>query len=118
MTGKSRKKIGEIFLEFKERFLKYGEYCASLPRAQEVLSALQAKDDAVREEVSRCELAVNDGRFRLTDLLTVPMQRVLKYHLLLGQLMGHTATSHEEYHAIQQAYEVRELATKEKHMNG
>ena len=32
MAGKSRKRIGEIFLEFKERFLKYGEYCSSLSR--------------------------------------------------------------------------------------
>ena len=25
----------------------------------------------------------NEGRFKLRDLLSVPMQRVLKYHLLL-----------------------------------
>ena len=42
---------------------------------------------------------------RLRDLLTVPMQRVLKYHLILRQLMSNTATTHEEYHLIQQAYE-------------
>ena len=34
MAGKTRKRIGDIFLEFKERFLKYGEYCSSLSRAQ------------------------------------------------------------------------------------
>ena len=33
VAGKSRKRVGEIFLEFKERFLKYGEYCASLSRS-------------------------------------------------------------------------------------
>ena len=33
------------------------------------------------------------------------MQRVLKYHLILRQLMSNTATTHEEYHLIQQAYE-------------
>ena len=30
-----------------------------------------------------CQLKANDGKFRLRDLLAVPMQRVLKYHLLL-----------------------------------
>ena len=28
-------------------------------------------------------MRANEGRFRLRDLLSVPMQRVLKYHLLL-----------------------------------
>lgn len=30
-----------------------------------------------------CEHKANDGKFKLRDLLHVPMQRVLKYHLLL-----------------------------------
>lgn len=29
------------------------------------------------------QMAANQGRFKLRDLLSVPMQRVLKYHLLL-----------------------------------
>ena len=28
-------------------------------------------------------MKANEGRFRLRDLLSVPMQRILKYHLLL-----------------------------------
>ena len=47
----------------------------------------------------------NGGRFRLRDLLAVPMQRVLKYHLLLRELLSHTSISHEEYPHVQQAYE-------------
>ena len=38
------------------------------------------------------------------DLLTVPMQRILKYHKLLQRLLGQTRASHEEYHSIEQAY--------------
>ncbi len=105
VTGKSRKRIGDIFLEYKERFLKYGDYCAMLPRAQETLDALVTRDEAVREEIARCETGANDGKFRLRDLLVVPMQRVLKYHLLLRELTDHTPPSHEEYRSIGQAYE-------------
>ncbi len=105
VTGKSRKVIGEIFLDYKERFLKYGDYCSMLPRAQELLDSLTTKDERVREEVTRCEAAANEGKFRLNDLLAVPMQRVLKYHLLLHQLASHTPDTHEESHSIQQAYE-------------
>lgn len=30
-----------------------------------------------------CTMKVQEGKFKLQDLLVVPMQRVLKYHLLL-----------------------------------
>ena len=43
-------------------------------RAQELLDSLMSKDDSIRDEVSKCELAANEGKFRLRDLLTVPMQ--------------------------------------------
>lgn len=32
-------------------------------------------------------MAANEGRFKLRDLLSVPMQRVLKYHLLLKVIL-------------------------------
>ncbi len=105
VTNKSRKKIGDIFLEYKERFLKYGDYCAQLPRAQETLDQLMTRDEAVREEVARCEINANEGKFRLRDLLAVPMQRVLKYHLLLRELTDNTASTHEEFRGVSQAYE-------------
>ncbi|TMS09072.1 Guanine nucleotide exchange factor VAV3, partial [Larimichthys crocea] len=40
-----------------------------------------------REE---CSKRANYGKFTLRDLLVVPMQRVLKYHLLLQELVKHT----------------------------
>lgn len=36
-----------------------------------------------RPRAQECTLKVQDGKFKLQDLLVVPMQRVLKYHLLL-----------------------------------
>ena len=102
VTGKSRKRIGEVFVEYKERFLRYGEYCAQLPKATQLLDTLVSKDETIAEEVSKCEKAA--GKFKLVDLLTVPMQRILKYHMLLQRLVGQTQASHEEYHSIEQAY--------------
>jgi hypothetical protein len=43
VRGKSRKKIGDIFFEFKEGFLKYGEYCSCLTQAQDTLDTLTAR---------------------------------------------------------------------------
>jgi guanine nucleotide exchange factor VAV len=47
----------------------------------------------------------DNGRFRLRDLLSVPMQRILKYHLILRELMVRTPVNHEEYRSTQLAYE-------------
>jgi len=56
VSGKpSARRIGEIFVEYKERFLKYGEYCSSLQLAQETLDSLCAKNEAVAQEVTNCE---------------------------------------------------------------
>lgn len=103
VTGKSRKRIGEVFVEYKERFLKYGEYCSQLPKSTQLLDTLINKDETISEEVVKCEKSA--GKFKLVDLLTVPMQRILKYHMLLQRLLGQTPSLHEEYHSIQQAYD-------------
>ena len=79
-----------------------GEYRAQLPKATQLLDTLVSVDETIAEEVSKCEKAA--GKFKLVDLLTVPMQRILKYHMLLQRLVGQTQASHEEYHSIEQAY--------------
>uniref|UniRef100_A0A2K5C9K1 Vav guanine nucleotide exchange factor 1 n=1 Tax=Aotus nancymaae TaxID=37293 RepID=A0A2K5C9K1_AOTNA len=43
-----------------------------------------------------CSQRANNGRFTLRDLLMVPMQRVLKYHLLLQELVKHTQEAMEK----------------------
>uniref|UniRef100_A0A7N6BX63 Vav 3 guanine nucleotide exchange factor b n=1 Tax=Anabas testudineus TaxID=64144 RepID=A0A7N6BX63_ANATE len=40
--------------------------------------------------LQECSKRANNGKFTLRDLLVVPMQRVLKYHLLLQELVKHT----------------------------
>uniref|UniRef100_A0A8C1XHP6 Vav 2 guanine nucleotide exchange factor n=1 Tax=Cyprinus carpio TaxID=7962 RepID=A0A8C1XHP6_CYPCA len=62
--------LGKIFLDFKERLLIYGQYCSHME--------------------NECTMKVQEGKFKLQDLLVVPMQRVLKYHLLLKELVGHS----------------------------
>lgn len=40
--------------------------------------------------MQRCQQEANNGKFKLRDILSVPMQRVLKYHLLLDKLVEET----------------------------
>ena len=123
VTAKSHKSIGEVFIMFKEKFLKYGEYCSDLPKSQELLGNLYDKDEEVRKEIEECEESANDGRFRLRDLLAVPMQRILKYHLLLSSLSGSDANTDAYLH---QAYEamldvssyINEVKRDSEHLQG
>ncbi|MBV97596.1 Guanine nucleotide exchange factor VAV2, partial [Eschrichtius robustus] len=66
--------------------LIYGEYCSRMEHAQNTLNQLLASREDFRQKVEECTLKVQDGKFKLQDLLVVPMQRVLKYHLLLKDL--------------------------------
>uniref|UniRef100_A0A8C1J2M2 Vav 2 guanine nucleotide exchange factor n=1 Tax=Cyprinus carpio TaxID=7962 RepID=A0A8C1J2M2_CYPCA len=82
--------LGKIFLDFKERLLIYGQYCSHMENAQKTLDELIATREDVKCKVEECTMKVQEGKFKLQDLLVVPMQRVLKYHLLLKELVGHS----------------------------
>ncbi|XP_053230188.1 guanine nucleotide exchange factor VAV2 isoform X4 [Podarcis raffonei] len=94
MSGGSS--LAKVFLEFKERLLIYGEYCSRMEYAQTTLNHLMANREDVQQKIEECTLKVQDGKFKLQDLLVVPMQRVLKYHLLLKELLSHSSDRPEK----------------------
>ena len=98
-------RLSACFLEFKDKFLIYGDYCAHLPKAQSLLDDLIARDEVVAQCVAKCQNKANDGKFKLRDLLSLPMQRILKYHLLLGELINTTAESHQDFDGLKQAHD-------------
>ncbi|XP_041049947.1 guanine nucleotide exchange factor VAV2 [Carcharodon carcharias] len=80
----------KVFLDFKERLLVYGKYCSQMETSQKTLDQLMASREEIRSKIEECTLKVQEGKFKLQDLLVVPMQRVLKYHLLLKELLSHS----------------------------
>ncbi|XP_052222182.1 guanine nucleotide exchange factor VAV2-like isoform X3 [Dreissena polymorpha] len=104
-TTSEKPRIHEVFLKWKPHLLLYGDYCSNLPKAQETIEKLTKTNEAVKLKVEDCERQANDGRFRLRDLLHVPMQRVLKYHLLLRELIKNTDKTSDQQGYLQQALE-------------
>uniref|UniRef100_A0A1A8C6H2 Osteoclast-stimulating factor 1 n=1 Tax=Nothobranchius kadleci TaxID=1051664 RepID=A0A1A8C6H2_NOTKA len=84
------KTLHQVFVNYKERLLLYGHYCSQVEAATKHLDKLSSMREDVRMKLEECSNRANSGRFSLRDLLMVPMQRVLKYHLLLQELMKHT----------------------------
>jgi guanine nucleotide exchange factor VAV len=95
--------IADCFIMSKEKFLIYGEFCSNLIEAQELLDRLCTQDPKIQQYVMELQMKANEGRFKLRDLLSVPMQRVLKYHLLLKELIKHTDTEDKECKSLQRA---------------
>ncbi|XP_075869905.1 proto-oncogene vav isoform X1 [Nelusetta ayraudi] len=84
------KNLHQVFFSYKERLLLYGRYCSQVETATKHLDKLSNIREDIRMKLEECSNRANSGRFTLRDLLMVPMQRVLKYHLLLQELMKHT----------------------------
>uniref|UniRef100_A0A3Q3XFU8 Uncharacterized protein n=1 Tax=Mola mola TaxID=94237 RepID=A0A3Q3XFU8_MOLML len=88
--------LHQIFISYKERLLIYGIYCSQVELAIAVLDLISKEKEDVRMKLEECSKRANNGKFTLRDLLVVPMQRVLKYHLLLQELVKHTHDAAEK----------------------
>lgn len=95
--------IPDCFMTFKEKFLYYGEFCSNLTRSQELLSKLCQNNVQLQKKIMECQKAANGGKFKLHDLLAIPMQRVLKYHLLINELIKNTDEHHAEKKSLERA---------------
>lgn len=98
-------KISQVFLSYKEKFVIYGSYCTNLPRSQALLDELCTRNETIHHHVIQCQKAANEGKFKLRDLLSLPMQRILKYHLLLNELIKSTSESHEDFAGLKKAHD-------------
>ncbi|KAI9544419.1 Guanine nucleotide exchange factor vav3 [Dissostichus eleginoides] len=90
ILNKNALNLYQIFISYKERLLIYGMYCSRVEIAIAVLDIICKEKEDVRLKLEECSKRANNGKFTLRDLLVVPMQRVLKYHLLLQELVKHT----------------------------
>eukprot|EP00049_Salpingoeca_infusionum_P022809 m.8887 g.8887 ORF g.8887 m.8887 type:complete len:1061 (-) comp5406_c0_seq1:39-3221(-) len=74
-----------FFSEHKKDFLIYAEYCAAIPTNRGRLEDL-CKRREFADKLAAMQRK-SQQRFELKDLLSVPMQRVLRYPLLIRELV-------------------------------
>ncbi|XP_070602528.1 guanine nucleotide exchange factor VAV3 [Erythrolamprus reginae] len=91
IVSKSDQNLYKIFISYKERLVIYGQYCSQVETAISCLDSISKTKEDVKLKLEECSKRANNGKFTLRDLLVVPMQRVLKYHLLLQELVKHTS---------------------------
>ncbi|BFZ57839.1 hypothetical protein PYCC9005_004893 [Savitreella phatthalungensis] len=101
-------RIGYFFNMYMSRLRRvYSNYCSSHERANAVLAKLQSRDEQVVKWLSDQQTEIGDrtSAWDLASLLIKPVQRVLKYPLLLSSLLQCTPRSHQDYAALQHAHE-------------
>uniref|UniRef100_A0A3Q3D5A0 Phosphatidylinositol-3,4,5-trisphosphate dependent Rac exchange factor 1 n=1 Tax=Hippocampus comes TaxID=109280 RepID=A0A3Q3D5A0_HIPCM len=96
--------LGHVFLQFRERFSVYGEYCSNHEKALRLLMELN-KIPHIRTFLLHCMLL---GGKKSTDIplegyLLTPIQRICKYPLLLKELLKRTPKKHADYPAVEEA---------------
>ncbi|KAF2156864.1 Dbl homology domain-containing protein, partial [Myriangium duriaei CBS 260.36] len=99
--------VGAVFEEFLPRMEKvYGTYLKNHEAANKRLVALQ-NDESVKWWLKACHQNASDitSAWDLDSLLVKPVQRFLKYPLLLQQLLVITPSDHPDHGALQKAVE-------------
>ncbi|XP_061656791.1 phosphatidylinositol 3,4,5-trisphosphate-dependent Rac exchanger 1 protein isoform X1 [Syngnathoides biaculeatus] len=96
--------LGHVFLQFRESFSVYGEYCSNHEKALRLLMELN-KIPHIRTFLLHCMLL---GGKKSTDIplegyLLTPIQRICKYPLLLKELLKRTPKKHADYPAVEEA---------------
>ncbi|KAM4810765.1 rho guanine nucleotide exchange factor 38 [Urocitellus parryii] len=104
--------IGEVFLQIKEPLEDiYKIYCYHHDEAHSVLESYE-KEEELKQHLSHCiqslkKIYVQEGKSNLLDmgsLMIKPIQRVMKYPLLLCELRNSTPPSHPDYRALEDAF--------------
>lgn len=97
-------RIGEVFVEMIPRIEQvYSTYCVRHHRA---IIRLQELEPSLRSYFSECK-TLSQGRtnaWDLASLLIKPVQRCLKYPLLLDQILALTPDDHPDRSSLQRAY--------------
>ncbi|XP_076464695.1 uncharacterized protein LOC143296557 [Babylonia areolata] len=78
-------KVAECFVKHNHGFVIYTDYCTNYPRAVEVLTRFM-KDGDLNEVCRACQASLGHG-LPLGAFLLRPVQRILKYHLLLQNIL-------------------------------
>eukprot|EP00042_Codosiga_hollandica_P058218 m.874472 g.874472 ORF g.874472 m.874472 type:complete len:704 (-) comp59800_c0_seq1:102-2213(-) len=100
--------IAKCFSENCESFSIYSSYFNNYPRAIQVLSELEGSDVQVRMFFDSCRLLAapeNTLTLPLSGYLIKPVSRLLKYPLLLKELMKSVGEASPDYPTMQAAQE-------------
>ncbi|KAL1124326.1 hypothetical protein AAG570_002094, partial [Ranatra chinensis] len=114
-------KVARVFVKNNSGFSIYTEYCTSYPRTVGVLTELMRKESTAR--LFRERQAALQHTLPLGSYLLKPVQRILKYHLLLQNIVKNLQPDAEGYGSVVDAlstmtgiaHHINEMKRKHEH---
>ncbi|XP_064646133.1 triple functional domain protein-like isoform X3 [Lineus longissimus] len=97
--------LGKIFVRYERRLYMYVKYCENKPKSEYIVGEYL---DTFFEE-----LRIKMGhRLTLPDLLIKPVQRIMKYQLLLRDIMKHSEKAGADCRDLEKALQVMKVVPK------
>ncbi|CAG5114996.1 unnamed protein product, partial [Candidula unifasciata] len=120
-AGADPVKVAQCFVKYNKGFVIYTDYCTNYPRAVEVLTRFMqhpSLSQLCKERQHSLGHALPLGAYLLK-----PVQRILKYHLLLHNIVKNCEKDREEaavlekafHHMTQMAHHINEMKRKHEH---
>ncbi|GFR86674.1 triple functional domain protein-like isoform X7 [Elysia marginata] len=92
-------RVGSIFIRYERRLYMYVKYCENKPKSEFVVSEhLDTYFEEVRQKLGH--------RLMLPDLLIKPVQRIMRYQLLLKDILKYTERAKEDPTDLKKALRV------------
>lgn len=99
--------VSRLFIQFSDKFKLYSSFCASHSKAQKMIhsssAAATSDSNAMALQELLQEASKGQHAFSLESYLIKPIQRILKYPLLLQQLKNYSDPASEEQSLISEA---------------
>jgi len=98
--------IGEIFLDLSGKLCQYyGVFCNHQKEAMNTIDAALKTSSSLKTFLDSCQQKAGKQGLSIMDYLVKPFQRLLKYPLLLKELLKYTPSTHPDRNNIEKALE-------------
>jgi hypothetical protein len=94
--------VGKIFLDFCTFFRMYAEYTNHFDENCRILQTLKQKS-SFKNALEKLEMDPRVHNLNFNDFHITPVQRIMRYALLLEQLLRYTDETHADYQSLVQS---------------
>ncbi|CAG8516332.1 15947_t:CDS:2 [Acaulospora colombiana] len=103
--------ISDVFLRIAPFLKMYTTYLQSFPHAINTLERLNKENKDFKKFLQFCQGRPELGNLPFNSFLSLPIQRIPRYKLLLDALIKHTDESHPDYANLQKCFrQITEIA--------
>ncbi|XP_053324674.1 rho guanine nucleotide exchange factor 3 isoform X2 [Spea bombifrons] len=101
----STEHVGHVLVEWLPCLNSYDSYCSNQVAAKALLDH-KKQDHRVQDFLQRCLESPFSRKLDLWNFLDIPRSRLVKYHLLLKEILRHTPNDHPDQQHLEEAINI------------